>query len=758
MNVRLSLAALSLAAALPAADLPMGQVIAIDGSAVVLEFGPAAQLTPGSMVALYGAGAVQRHPLTKEIIAERRTLVAKAQLTTHEQGRWQALLRWSATGAALTVGADAVPLPAEAAPNAAPLLATAANLRQTAGTSTLAQIAGSDADGDAVAYRWRLDGPVGRSGLLATDHTRLPQVQWLAAGLPGDASLVLIATDQWGQRSEARYPLSSVALDDPRKRTLKPLTSRGTGREHELACLTRLANGTWMGAGQADGKLWIISPAWELASSLPSSEVREPIALATRGDELLVLDANRRAVLVLGPDHALRATIGGFARPTGMTVLPDGTVVVADQESGGLLVHERSGAFRARLGRPGKEAGDFQRLIKVASAPAGTLLALDAQTRQVHRFDRWMTRLSSYDVPGEPANQPVDVAPHPRGVLVLLQDGQVIVFDAKGHPGEALPALAAGKLGVEPGRASTLHVEPDGDTLVLFGESGLIARYSPDGRLYGVRGANLRAGTSWKADGQGRVLAWDADQGLTLCDAAGWRTARLELPVSAGGMFSAASAIALAPDGTALVISDPKQKVIRRYELPGTGKFLVFGQPGSNPGQFESITSLAMDEAGRTWAVDAESHRLSVFNPDGTLLAAVTGTGRSTADLIEPTLVAAGPESIYVVDADRIEVKKFRLDAAARTLVHAGTTGGKGGAPGQFRNPVALGVDRAGLLYVLDGSRQDLQVIDYRGSSAVTILVKPMKDLGLDSIRGGAIAPDGQVWLAGDGRLNGFTW
>ncbi len=758
MNLRFTLPAFCLAAVLPAADLPLGEVVAIDGAAVVLEFGPAAQLAPGSMVALYGSGTVQRHPLTKEVIAERRALVAKAQLTTFEQGRWQARLRWSTTAGALAIGADAVPLPGEAAPNAAPLLPTTASLRQAAGTSTLAQIDASDADGDAVAYRWRLDGPAGRSGILSTDHTRLPQVPWLAAGVPGDATLVVTAIDQWGQRSEARYPLGSVVLDDPRKRALKPLARRGTGREHELACLTRLANGTWMGGGQADGKLWMITAAWEQASSLPSNEVREPIALANRGDELLVLDANRRAVLVLGPDRALRATIGGFVRPTGMTVLPDGTLVVADQDSGGLLVHERTGAFRARLGRAGKDVGDFQGLIKVASAPDGTLLALDAQSRLVHRFDRWLTRQPSYTVPGEPANLPVDLAPHPRGVLVLLQDGQVIVFDAKGHPGEALPSLAASKLGVQPGRASTLHVEPDGDTLVLFGATGLIARYTPEGRLYGVRGPGLRAGTSVHADGQGRVLSWDADQGLTLCDAAGWRTAQLNLPVSAGGMFSGASAIALAPDGSAVVISDPKQKVIRRYELPGTGKFVVFGQPGSNPGQFESITSLAMDEAGRTWAVDAEAHRLSVFNPDGTLLATVTGAGRTSSDLIEPTLVAAGTDFTFVVDADRFEVKKFRLDAAARTLVHAGTTGGKGNAPGQVRAPVALGVDRAGLLYVVDGSRQDLQVIDYRGSSAVTILVKPMKDLGLESLRGGTVAPDGQVWVTSGDQLNGFTW
>ena len=115
-------------AAADAAELPLGVVEQGDAQQVVLRFDPSVRLLPGSMVAIYGPGRVEKHPLTKEAIIEARALVAKAQIVGMQDMRLRARVTWSSTPP--TAGMDVVPLPNEAAPNAAPSLTGAAVERQ----------------------------------------------------------------------------------------------------------------------------------------------------------------------------------------------------------------------------------------------------------------------------------------------------------------------------------------------------------------------------------------------------------------------------------------------------------------------------------------------------------------------------------------------------------------------------------------------------------------------------------------------------
>ncbi len=120
--------------------------------------------------------------------------------------------------------------------------------------------------------------------------------------------------------------------------------------------------------------------------------------------------------------------------------------------------------------------------------------------------------------------------------------------------------------------------------------------------------------------------------------------------------------------------------------------------------------------------------------------------------------VSPAGDAAYVYDYDTYELKKFALDQAKKEGVHVNNTGGKGDGPAQFRSVVGLGIDRMGLLYALDDSRDDLQVIDFRGSNAVAGPIRKVSDLGIDSAGQLGVSPDGRFIVAYDGAFTGWRW
>src|SRR3954471_9666386 len=137
---------IALGASTSAAERPLGLIESVDGQQLVLRF-DGAHLTPGTMIAIYGAGSVEKHPLTKEVIIEQRKLVAKAQLVGGDDAHPIARVLWPAAPEGLAAGLDAVPLPDEAAPNAPPV-ATAASPKATAaaGSTVVVKLPIADPD------------------------------------------------------------------------------------------------------------------------------------------------------------------------------------------------------------------------------------------------------------------------------------------------------------------------------------------------------------------------------------------------------------------------------------------------------------------------------------------------------------------------------------------------------------------------------------------------------------------------------------
>ena len=747
----LLLAAAALPAPLSAAE-PLGMVESVDGKSLVLRFDAAAtagRLAPGGMVAIYAAGAVEKHPLTKEVIIERPVVIAKAQLTALMPTTTAKIL-WQAQGRALIAGLDAVPIP-EAAPNSPPALtgpATAVSVK--AGHSLLITAPLSDPDGDGVGYTWSLTSP-GQSGLLSARTTTTPQITWSAPATPGQWMLAVTARDALGQTGKMEIPISATEAADPAGRELAVVARYGEGQEPALQRLRRDADGHWWGL-DANGQVWRSDAGWHAVQppAFGDQGPKRAAALALAKGELFVLDTNRNGVGIYGPDGIGRRWIPGLEKPTDLAVAPDGAILVADQGLGGVVVFEADGRCRCRLGRSGATPDAFVGLIAVACDPAGAVYALDAGARRVARFDRFLRSLAPWTVPTDEKDLPVDVTASAKGCLVLLASGRIVAFDQDGKAGETWPSLQASGLVSETGKATGFVLDTTGETVVTYPTGGLLARYDEQGRLTGVRGAELRTAKHAAADGLGRLVAVTSLGQIALFDGDGWLTALLGPKTKEGGALKEPVGIAVTGDGRTAYALDASASQVVRFDLanPQAGH-QVFAQKGSSTGQLASPVAIATDDAGRCYVLDEDNYRVTVYDQAGQFLFEFARKGSGPGDLDEPKYLAVSPagDRAYIYDADSYQIKAYKLDQAAHTASHLASSIGKGDAPGQLRGCLGLGVDRQGLVWALDGKRGDLQIIDFRAGAPVAVVQKKLAEAGVKNPAGLALNPDGTAWI-----------
>ncbi len=737
----LALAPLLLATGLAAGE-SLGTVERVAGDRLWIRFADAPPRL-GQVLHLAGAPRIERHPLTGQVIIERPQTGAKAQVTA-VGAVVEARIFWRG-GPDIAVGFDAVPAGDEAAPNGAPgPIAALAPVVVAGGAAAEIRLPLADPDGDATAWRWALQGPAGRVGRLDSTTSRAPAVRWFPPATGGAAVLVMHGRDALGQSWSGTVALSATPAAAPNPGLGQRL---GGPAEPAFSRMVRRADGQFAGI-DPQGRIHLQDAGWSGAQPVTAA-VRRPVALAVRGDAWAAVDGDARQFVLLAADGTARAAVEGLVQPTDATGTLDGWAVV-DARLGGIAVLDPDGRWRCLLGRAtGPDA--FKELTRVTALPDGAILALDPAERRIHRWDRWLRPLPAWSIPAD-AGTPVDLDAAGTGVLVLADDGRLTLIDGQGKAagsglGDPSPFGVA-----RPGPAGALVV--DGDVAyVCWPESGLVVRAGAPGAATGVRGAGLRLAGVTTIDGAATTWTIDADTRTALAtDAEGWVIARRPLPDSLGSAIAAA----VANDGSSLhlldgstgMLSSGKQQVVR-VGLPATG---TYGGRGSGPGQFADARAIAIDAAGRTYVLDEDAYRISVFSPQGDFRFSVGAYGKTTTTLREPTLIAVSPagDRLYVFDADERQVKRFDLDHQAGNGAVGLHLGGKGDGPLQFRAPIAMAVDRRGALLVADGDRADIQAIDASGSAARFLWARRAAELGLTDITAAACSPDGHI-LAGDG-------
>ena len=164
------------------------------------------------------------------------------------------------------------------------------------------------------------------------------------------------------------------------------------------------------------------------------------------------------------------------------------------------------------------------------------------------------------------------------------------------------------------------------------------------------------------------------------------------------------------------------------------GKFLSqWGSQGDGEGEFNYPWGIEIDRHGDVYVADWRNDRIQKFAPDGRFLMQFGASGQGDGEFFRPTGVAVDPEGIiYVTDFknDRLQVfdaeggfiakltGEATLSKWGRERVQLDPTIVRGRELAQglqereklFHGPIAVEVDDAGRVFVVECSRQRLQV------------------------------------------------
>ncbi len=181
-------------------------------------------------------------------------------------------------------------------------------------------------------------------------------------------------------------------------------------------------------------------------------------------------------------------------------------------------------------------------------------------------------------------------------------------------------------------------------------------------------------------------------------------------PRFSGDPFNRCTHTALSPQGD-IYVSDGYQNA-RVHKFSPDGKLLLsWGEPGTDPGQFNLVHNIACDDEGWVYVADRENHRIQVFDGNGKYqtqwhnlmrpcglfvtrgkapLAIVGELGPETAATLTKGVGNLGP---------RVSI----LSAKGEVLAHLGTQP-VGEEPGQFIAPHGIATDSRGDIYVAEVS------------------------------------------------------
>lgn len=177
-------------------------------------------------------------------------------------------------------------------------------------------------------------------------------------------------------------------------------------------------------------------------------------------------------------------------------------------------------------------------------------------------------------------------------------------------------------------------------------------------------------------------------------------------PKHSGRPFNRCTHVALAPDGALYVTDGYGNSRVHKFSPEGTLLF-SWGEPGTDPGEFNLPHNIEMDRDGYLYVADRENHRIQVFDRNGRYETQWNNLYRPCGLCID----RRDPEGerVYVGElCPSLSVSEGVANLGARVSVY--TTEGQllarlgdrlpGSAPGQFVAPHTIAADSRGDVYV----------------------------------------------------------
>ena len=210
------------------------------------------------------------------------------------------------------------------------------------------------------------------------------------------------------------------------------------------------------------------------------------------------------------------------------------------------------------------------------------------------------------------------------------------------------------------GPHAIIEYEPNGKFVRSFGE-GLFtrthgARFDREGNMWAV---DVSGHTIFKLDPKGRVqmiLGRKGSQGAN------------EDPVH----FNRPADAVVAPNGDIYVADGYGNSRVVKFNKDG--KFLkAWGKKGTNPGEFNLVHAVALDNRGRVYVGDRENYRIQVFDSEGNFLHQWTHIGSPWG------IDITADQRIFMADGHNNHVLVLNLEGQILAKI-----GSPGKRPGEF--------------------------------------------------------------------------
>jgi len=180
-------------------------------------------------------------------------------------------------------------------------------------------------------------------------------------------------------------------------------------------------------------------------------------------------------------------------------------------------------------------------------------------------------------------------------------------------------------------------------------------------------------------------------------------------PYMGGKPFHRCTHTALSPRGEIYVSDGYGNARVHKYS-PGGKLLLSWGEPGTDPGQFNIPHNIATDAEGWVYVADRENHRVQVFDGNGRYETQWVNMHRPCGLYCcrahspggKPSFIIGelGPGMAVNRNVPNIGPRLTIVDASGKAIARLGGDGGPGLETGRFIAPHGLAVDSRGDIYV----------------------------------------------------------
>lgn len=624
-----------------------------------------------------------------------------------------------------------------------------------AGARLSLAVSAQDPDGDALMFRWSCSG-----GRLSASRTVEPSVTWTAPVAPGEYRLGVVAIDPDRFESDP-FEIKVTIAPYPEERHKTPFAF------HRLVNPTPFFEGVSGLAVDRWNGLYVVDPEAQQIRKVEPDGVTvkyfgergsdpgkfdKPARATCSGDFLYVLDKGRGKVVKFNlrggflKEYGEKGTGSGqFASPEDVAVAANGDIFVADAETARVLVFSDQGRFLFSLGQRGTQPGALDRPVALAVDRQGALYVLDAGRQAIVVFDRDLRfrgreikvgAASDFDLDPTQAIAYVLFPEEKTVKKLLLAEGRFDPAFKAGGPGEGWGLL---------GDPVAVVCDPFGDVLVADAarRGRGLQRFNDQGVCVArLGGESYRDVMRIAAAPDGDVYCLSRGGVIRRLTPSGWTVARFGGEEGPGGVRRPMDL--LVGLGGDLYVLDGDSRQIRRFKSDGSfaGDFIQASDAKQLKRLLDEPTDLAAF-GDALYVMDSGEYRVQIVGPDGSFREGIDGSDgkKKESYLRGAEFLAVDPASGKVVVALSTSLKVFD---ANRAFVEE--WGKKGSENGQFRRIAGLAFDPTGDLWVLDGSRGDLQRFRF-GAPANPFLSLVKDDGRLPAPVDFAVTAFNEIWV-----------